>query len=253
MDREWHRTSHVAMLPPEMRHSLTPSVVCCIHGVPSKADQFGERYANFHSYVRWRDAPSNFAFRMAHMEFDDPVPLEARKSTPLLCCPSPGAPHAAFTHSKLDRALQRILSAVSRKYPAVLPEHHLVRYSWHTFRITLATGLAAAGVNPALICRICRWATEESLKVYCRPTVEQYSALVEKAQATSSLAACQASSRRQITTAQYADLIQAAQQADPAALVRAALDTPLIDDDASMEQGGAVDSFISQLPLELSQ
>lgn len=236
------------MLPPEARQSLTPNVVCCIHGVPSKADQFGEKYSNFHSYVRWRNDPSNFAYRMANIEFDDPVALDARASTPLLCCPRRDAAHTAFTHPQLDSALKRILAAVSAQFPALLPSHHLSRYSWHTFRITLATGLAAAGVNGALICRICRWATEESLKVYCRPTVEQYSELVERAQATSSLAACQASSRRQITASQYADLVHAAQQISQPALVSAAPSTPLIDDDATMETGGALDSFLAQLP-----
>ena len=236
------------MLPSAVRHTLSSNVICCIHGVPSKADQFGEKYANFHSYVRWRNHPSNFAYRMANVEFDDPVPLDARASTPLLCCPRQDNPHAPFTHAQLDTALKRVLTAVSTQFPALLPAHHLIRYSWHTFRITLATALSAAGVNSALICRICRWATEESLKVYCRPTVEQYSSLVEQAHATSSLAACQASSRRRITVSQYADLVQAAQQVTPLALASSASATPLIDDDATMETGGALDTFVSELP-----
>ena len=84
--------------------------------------------------------------------------------------------------------------------------------------------------------------------MYCRPTVEQYSELVERAQATSSLAACQASSRRQITASQYADLVQTAQQATQPALVSAAPTAPLIDDDATMETGGALDAFVARLP-----
>ena len=66
--------------------------------------------------------------------------------------------------------------------------------------------------------------------------------------ATSSLAACQASSRRQITASQYADLLQAAQQTTPTALASAAPATPLIDDDATMETDGALDLFVARPP-----
>ena len=79
--------------------------------------------------------------------------------------------------------------------------------------------------------------------------MEQYSALVERAHATTTMAACQASSRREVTTAQYDELVQAAQQASAQDLTVAAPNRPLIDNDATMENGGALDTFVAQLPV----
>ena len=68
---------------------------------------------------------------------------------------------------QLDRALRSI---IPRK-----------AYSWHSARIGLACRLLAAGATSAQIQALCRWQTEDSLRVYARLNPDKYNALLASA------------------------------------------------------------------------
>ena len=155
------------ILPPHLVAAPTSLLVLCVRPPPAKADQFGEKYGNYYSYIRWDDDPRNLAYWLIVRERMDPIPLDERMSTPFIYF---GAGRQPWSHSKLDTTFRNLLAAVSRLHPLVLPVEHLSRYSWHSWRVTLATLLSAALVPRHTIMRMLRWASEQSLDVYCRPT-----------------------------------------------------------------------------------
>ena len=155
------------ILPPHLVAEPTSFLVLCVRPPPAKADQFGEKYGNYYSYIRWADDPRNLAYWLIVRERMDPIPLDERISTPFIYF---GAGRQPWSHSKLDTTFTNMLAAVSRLHPQVLPAEHLCRYSWHSWRVTLATLLSAALVPRHTIMRMLRWASEQSLDVYCRPT-----------------------------------------------------------------------------------
>ena len=55
------------------------------------------------------------------------------------------------------------------------------RYTWHSFRIGLATRLHRAHVSDSDIQAICRWQSAESLKIYIKMTAEDYLERLTKA------------------------------------------------------------------------
>ena len=75
---------------------------------------------------------------------------------------------------QLDSMLQRILGGVVGKANAS-------KYSWHSARIYLACSLLAAGASVAQIQALCRWQTEDSLRVYARLNPSSYAALLTRA------------------------------------------------------------------------
>ena len=66
-----------------------------------------------------------------------------------------------FSESQLDHTLRIILESRLPKATAKL-------YSWHSARIFLATVLAEFGASDRQIQALCRWQTDEALKVYIR-------------------------------------------------------------------------------------
>ena len=54
-------------------------------------------------------------------------------------------------------------------------------YSWHSARIYLACALLAAGATHAQIQALCRWQTEDSLRIYARLNVAKYQQLLDAA------------------------------------------------------------------------
>ena len=54
-------------------------------------------------------------------------------------------------------------------------------YSWHSARIGLACSLLASGASSAQIQALCRWQTEDSLRVYARLNPEKYASLLRDA------------------------------------------------------------------------
>ena len=54
-------------------------------------------------------------------------------------------------------------------------------YSWHSARIYLACALFAAGATRPQIQALCRWQSEDSLRVYARLNAERYDSLLSSA------------------------------------------------------------------------
>ena len=55
------------------------------------------------------------------------------------------------------------------------------KYSWHSARIYLACALLASGASSAQIQALCRWQTEDSLRVYARLNAARYHTLLASA------------------------------------------------------------------------
>ena len=56
-------------------------------------------------------------------------------------------------------------------------------YSWHSARVYLACALLAAGATHAQIHALCRWQSEDSLRIYARLNVGKYQQLLSAASA----------------------------------------------------------------------
>ena len=209
--------------------------IVCVQPPISKADQYGEKYGNYFSYVRWADTPMNLANLLIRRERVDPVPAAERSTTPLI---HHGSSRAAFTHGKLSGVFSRYMQAVARVFPSVLPPDTLGRYSWHSFRITLATMLAAAKVPRDVILRMLRWASELSLNIYCRPTAEAMTAnLISAMSMTTDQVGTLAVHRR---VRNLADTLTAALDVSDAQAAAAVPATPIVDDTPfyhSVEEG----------------
>ena len=157
--------------------SLDTTCFVGIRPPTSKADRTGKLYGNFFAYIRWQCAETNLAYSLAQLELYFPCKGELREMTPLFCV----APNRAFTHSQLDLALQHLLKAVTNRHPRLLLAEHHKRYSWHSFRIALCSALKRCDVPDPTIQHLCRWATPESIKIYGRLDMVQYSGFIDAA------------------------------------------------------------------------
>ena len=79
-----------------------------------------------------------------------------------------------FKASQLDAALKSLLTKALGAHAASL-------YSWHSARIYLACALLASGASNAQIQALCRWQTEDSLRIYARLNADKYHALLKAA------------------------------------------------------------------------
>ena len=87
-----------------------------------------------------------------------------------------------YTHSYFDGMLRAVLVFLYGAAVASL-------YSFHSFRVGLATALHAAGVSDAMIQLICRWMCPESLHVYRRMGTHEHEAHVAQADGIITLSA----------------------------------------------------------------
>ena len=139
----------------------------------SKADSKGEVWGALPIYLHYRPDDPDGAFQhLAHLELTIPVTASARPMTPLI---SPDGV-TAFTGSQLDSVLKSLLLRPSGVGAAAAG-----RYSWHSARIYLACSLLAAGATSAQIQALCRWQTEDSLRIYARLNPQHYRALLDAA------------------------------------------------------------------------
>ena len=92
---------------------------------------------------------------------DFPVLPAMRSSIPLFFESFERGIVTPFMPQTLDAALRLMLSHLVGPAQAS-------RYSWHSFRITLACSLMAANYPEGVIQRMCRWKSVESLKAYAR-------------------------------------------------------------------------------------
>ena len=162
---------------------LKPGDVAGLSPSTSKADQMGDKYGNFLIYLKLDFLPTNAAYRLLQIEINFPVQSRAdRKRTPLFG-PTLGRP---FTFSQLDAFLANLLKKIATERPDLLQMKDISRYSWHSFRISLACSLRSLSlhdksIDDATIQAFCRWATPDSLKVYARLSVHDYADIIDKA------------------------------------------------------------------------
>jgi len=141
---------------------LAPGDYAMLRPPVMKNDQFGERYMAFPIYLKWdSDDVYNAAAALAQMEMDFPVLPAMRSSIPLFFESFERGIVTPFMPQTLDAALRLMLSHLVGPAQAS-------RYSWHSFRITLACSLMAANYPEGVIQRMCRWKSVESLKAYAR-------------------------------------------------------------------------------------
>ena len=144
--------------------------MCCV-------DPFGLVWSNKLMYFEWlpqEEAPINVAREMIKMELSFPVETyELRRQTPLFTNSRSASEPLKYTH------VQPILKA-ALEYIHV-PQDDIDHYSYHSFRIFLATALFQAGASDAMIQALLRWQSTESLRVYARLTVTEYSTWGNKA------------------------------------------------------------------------
>ena len=76
--------------------------------------------------------------------------------------------------SWLDVALKQCLRPV-------VGDDNLSKYSWHSARIYLGCALLAAGASGAQIQALCRWQSEDSLRLYARLNPAKYRSLLTSA------------------------------------------------------------------------
>ena len=136
----------------------------------SKADANGEVWGALPIYLHYSADPDAAFHHLAALEIAMPVAASARAHVPLIS-PDGARP---FAGAALDAALLAILTLLLGRTGASL-------YSWHSARIYLACALLAAGATGPQIQALCRWQSEDSLRVYARLNAERYDSLLSSA------------------------------------------------------------------------
>ena len=126
----------------------------------SKSDPFGFLFGTIPSFLAYSSsAPRNACRRLAGLERVVLLAPAARGETALFG-PVVGTP---FTYDEMSDGLDAFLVA-----GAGVAEGSLSNYSPHSFRITLATTLAAAKCPLDTIKRMLRWRADDSVLIYAR-------------------------------------------------------------------------------------
>lgn len=132
---------------PEMLAALRPGLDGALLAPPrAKPDQWGEIHCPFPAMLIFRTDGLNAARALRDIELRCPCRGAARHTTPLFS-DAAGLP---FTHSFLDGLLKSVLFLCFGKAAASV-------FTWHSFRVGLATALHAAGVEDPMIQLMCRW------------------------------------------------------------------------------------------------
>ena len=138
---------------------------------PSKADPYGEVWGALPIYLHHSPTDPDAAFgHLATLELTVPAVGQQRRMVPLISADN----KRPLATGQLDSMLQLILRRLIGKVNAS-------KYSWHSARIYLACSLLAAGASHAQIQALCRWQTEDSLRVYARLNPSSYDKLLSRA------------------------------------------------------------------------
>eukprot|EP00965_Chrysotila_dentata_P164448 5429662-Pleurochrysis_carterae.AAC.1 len=148
---------------PQQLHALSTGDRCEVSPRQSKCDATGEVWGDRPIALAYADVSGNGARALAHLELAFPVEASAREATPLLTADNA----TPLTPSQADKLLASLLADY-------LCPDEASRYSWHSFRIGLATMLQCAGCPPHLIQALCRWQSPKSLTFYCRVEASIY-------------------------------------------------------------------------------
>ena len=128
----------------------------------SKADFGGTKWAPSPVPMRWDSrAKINAPREMAQLEMCFTVNGEERMHTPLFTTEPDASFPMRFKH--VEKLLHPMLKATG-----LVTDSELEQYSWHSFRIFLATALKAIGAEDWEIQHALRWATPAMTKVYAR-------------------------------------------------------------------------------------
>ena len=165
------RNKNLPTLLPEMLAMLGPTDYAQLSPGATKSDPLGKHFANFPSYLPYKKRVDVCAARaLAHFEANFPVPVAQRKRTPLFA----DSDGVRLSRPKLEKVLDALLRLDGMNCdPAV--------HSWHSFRITLACQLKAAGADAHMIKSMCRWVSDESLRRYARDNRQEYARLLDAA------------------------------------------------------------------------
>ena len=158
--------------------TTTRVVTAGIAAPPSKTDPTNERYGNFLCYSTLRHDEGNAAFQYLKMEIAFPVQRREDRMRIPLVGPAFGE---AFSSGQLDGIFKAMMQTVAALHPTELYVAWLDRYSWHSFRISLACRLRPH-CDDSTIQTLCRWATPTSMKLYARLGRSQYSSLLDRAE-----------------------------------------------------------------------
>jgi hypothetical protein len=161
-----------ASLPPEALAMMGPSDYVLVKTGSAKADQFGLHWASFPVYLPWDTGTEiNAAQLIVQWDLRNKVPPSERASTPLFQTDS----GSVFTRSKLESALKDMLHIIG------IAAGDISKYSYHGFRSFLACALLEAGASAERIQGMCRWLSEDSLKLYARDNRHVYANWISKA------------------------------------------------------------------------
>lgn len=160
----WVIDGVVVMAPtPQHLQSLLPGRDYALVSPPrSKSDQFGEIHCPFPTALMYHDEPANAALCLRDLELRIAPSPGCRGVTPLF----PDANNLPYTHAFLDRLLKSVLAAAFGEATARV-------FTWHSYRVGLATALYAARVPDAEIQLYCRWMCVDSLRLYRRIGAQQ--------------------------------------------------------------------------------
>jgi hypothetical protein len=141
----------------------------------AKNDRFGISCNPHPIYMRHANDPTNAAAALKQLVLKYPIdPADARR-TPLFFYNEDFEP---FTAGLVDAAFEAVCLS------SMAPQRFRV-ISWHSWRVTLACNLLAAGAPPNIIMALLRWKSEQMLLVYARWSAEAYSAWLQAASASS--------------------------------------------------------------------
>ena len=157
---------------PQQLRALTPDDAAILTPPPSKTDAFGVIWGDKPIYLPFRpQAPYCAACRLQELELAFPVTGIERCKVPLFMSDV----NVPFTASVLHEVLDDIKAIIFThgEDPSC--------FSWHSFRVLLATQLGAAGATDAQIQAICRWQSLQSLVIYRRMQPRLFITLLDKA------------------------------------------------------------------------
>ena len=152
--------------------ALSNNDFCGVLVAGSKNDPFGLHFSVHPIFVRFNDSDEdNSARALRDLILRCPVKAEDLRSTPLFSCSANFSP---FSPTLVDRLFEATCSHC-------MTAQRFAEVSWHSWRVTLATNLQAAGAPPAVIMALLRWRSEAMLLVYARWSAEDYARWVDSA------------------------------------------------------------------------
>ena len=156
------------VLTPALKARLGPSSVARLAPMGAKADPWGTCHGTEPIILPYRDQPLNAAKMLADIEMRWPCTGEARKALPLFCNER-GEPFADKTfHNYIMAVLRHLLGSAADNY------------SPHSWRVWIATALRMANAPGPVIQALGRWLNPESLRIYARMSVVEYTHWIDK-------------------------------------------------------------------------